>query len=261
MTLPLEVRGQLDALVRGLQEIAGDELVGVYLHGSLTFTCFNPATSDVDLFAVMRRRLTADERALLAALVLEHSAPHGSAPPWPLEIAVLSLDYLHPWRHPAEFDLHFSESHREEFEDGRLLGPANDFDLAADITVVRETGVVLCGAPIADVFPEVPWRDYAEAIARDLDWCRDHAPELYSVLGPGRIWATLTERRVHSKESGAEWALERAPEEFRPMIARALSVYRGESAELRFDLEAVRRFADFVSKQVTPTRSPASGGG
>ena len=37
------------------RNILGDELVGVYLHGSAAMGCFNPAKSDLDLLIVVKK--------------------------------------------------------------------------------------------------------------------------------------------------------------------------------------------------------------
>jgi hypothetical protein len=70
-------------------------------------------------------------------------------------------------------------------------------------------------------------------------------------LSPARIWATLTERVIHSKASGAAWALERAPAEYQPLLSRVLETYRTETSEPSFTREEVRPFVDFVIAQVS----------
>ena len=79
-------------------ELLGDDLVGIYLHGSFALGCGNPNRSDLDLLVVTRRALTAAERDAFAVL------PQGKLdlPGWPrpLELSSLTLDQVHPWRHP-----------------------------------------------------------------------------------------------------------------------------------------------------------------
>ena len=50
--LPPEVTPLLDELVSGITDALGDNLVGVYLRGSLALGGFDPATSDVDVLVV-----------------------------------------------------------------------------------------------------------------------------------------------------------------------------------------------------------------
>jgi hypothetical protein len=240
-----EAHGHVEDLVQDLQDVVGDDLVGVYLHGSLALGCFNPALSDLDLLVVTARALTPEQRQALGP-VLSRSGR--------LEISFVAAPSLRPWRHPASYDLHFSSK-------AGLVGPGEDEDLAAHFTVARQAGVALLGPAPGDVLPEVPWEDYEDSLRRDLAWARERGDELYDVLSPARIWATLTDGAVHSKASGAAWALQRAPEEFQPMITRALRTYRGEIGKTPFDRDEVRRFADFVTDQLRPSRLRASGGG
>jgi Domain of unknown function (DUF4111)/Nucleotidyltransferase domain len=227
-------RDRLNGLVRDLQRVLGDALVGVYLHGSLALGCFNPALSDVDLLVVTKAPLSPGERDALAPLLVAGGRIEGS---------FLVEASLTPWRHPAPYDLHFTWP-------ARLVGPGEDHDLAAHITVTRHAGIALLGPPPSDVFPGVPWHDYEDSLRRDLAWSGKHGTELYAVLSPARIWATLTERAVHSKSSGAAWALEHAPAEFRPLLERALDAYRTHDETPAFDPEEIRRFAEFVMDQL-----------
>jgi predicted nucleotidyltransferase len=229
-----EERSRLDELVRGLGEVLGDELVGVYLHGSLALGCFNPALSDVDVLMVTRRPLRSDRRDVLRTLFAR--VPR-------LELHSLSESDLTAWRHPAHYDLHYDTKQR-------LFGPGEDHDLAAHFVVVRHRGATLVGPGPADVFPEVPWEDYEDSLRRDLAWCREHGTEVYAVLSPARIWATLTDGSVHSKASGAAWALERAPAEFHPLLRQAHETYRTGDRQVEFAREEVSRFADFVATQL-----------
>src|SRR5206468_610264 len=63
-----DVTGMLGALLPGLQDGLGNNLVGVYLRGSLALGDFIPATSDIDVLAVTERPVNAAEFAALAAL-------------------------------------------------------------------------------------------------------------------------------------------------------------------------------------------------
>jgi predicted nucleotidyltransferase len=241
-----EARRHLDDLVRGLRDVLSEGIAGVYLHGSLALGCFNPALSDIDVLVVTKRSLTSTEREALAPLL----AAGGR-----IEISFLPESSLRRWRHPAPYDLHFA------WQEGRLLGPGEDHDLAAHVTIGRHAGVALLGPPPTDVFPEVPWEDYEDSLRRDLESCGEHGGGIYAVLSPARIWATLTERDVHSKASGAAWAIERAPEEYRPLLSQALETYRTGTSEPWFTRDAVRPFVDFVIDQLRPSRSRASRGG
>ena len=253
MTIPDDARAQLDALTAGIADDLGDDLVGVYLHGSLVLGCFNPQRSDVDVLVITRRPLDDETRRRIAPILLDSSGQkeRPRTPPYPLEVSFLTEAQLHPWRYPTPYDVHFSESWRPRVEDGSWTRGGEDYDLAAHITVVRAAGIALQGPPPLEVFPDVPHADFVDSLLRDLDWCRKQNWKFYSVLSASRIWATLSIGGVQSKETGAVWALERAPAEFRPLIEHALAVYRGEIDDAELDFDQANRYVDFVRAELT----------
>ena len=229
------VEAQLERIVSGLRARLGETLLGVYLHGSLAMSGFNPRHSDIDLLAVTRQPLPPEGKCSTAALLLEVSRQ-----PAPVEISVLAWDDLHPWQHPARFDLHYSESWRERYTQA-LAGEAvdtagiearaaqprpTDGDLAAHVTVVRARGRVLYGLPIAEVFPVVPAADYLNSIDADLEWAQSQANPAYQTLNVCRTMAFLADGGVRSKAEGGVWGLAHLPESFHSLIQAALAVYQ-----------------------------------
>jgi streptomycin 3"-adenylyltransferase len=238
---------QISAIVAGLKRALGDRLVGVYLHGSLVLGCFNPQRSDVDVLVITTRRLEAAERDAVVMLVRRETGSWQRAGwPRPVELTSLALGDLRPWRYPTPYDVHVSSSS----PDG--AGPGEDHDLAAHIWILRRHGRALVGAPVGELFPEVPDQDYLDSIGRDFDSCRDEGYEWprYAILSMARVWAARTTGEVHSKETAAEWALPRLPEDVRPLLARALESYRGDGADFPVDRAEFDRLAGFVDGQL-----------
>lgn len=238
---------QVDRIVTALRDALGADLVGVYLHGSLVLGCFNPRRSDLDLVVVTERRLDAEQRDAVVA-VLQRETGSYERPGWPrpIELTSLSLDDLEPWRYPTPYDLHFASSS----PDG--VGPGEDHDLAAHIWILRRRGRAVVGPPVEDVFPSVPEGDYLDSLGRDFASCRDEGHEWprYAILSMVRVWAAQATRDVHSKETAAEWALERLPEDLRPLVGRALESYRGDGADFAVDRAAFDRLASFVDAEL-----------
>jgi hypothetical protein len=122
--------------------------------------------------------------------------------------------------------------------------------------VVREAGVVLGGLPVEVVFPAVPEADHFDSLPQDLDWEVEHL--LYGVLSGSRVWATIAERRLHWKLSGAVWALERAPERFRRLVEQAIALYRGDREDAEFDkpeVDAYRSYLRYATVRACPART------
>jgi Domain of unknown function (DUF4111) len=196
-----------DALVRGLRELFGDDLLGVYRHGSEVLGGGGPH-SDVDVLAVTARRMTEEERRQLVELC--RTVPR-------LEFDLVVASELHPWRHPAPYDFHFWAGR------GEGLGPGTNADLAAVVTMVHAGERTLYGPPPAELLDPVPRADYVDGILRDAD--------THDVIMLTRVWAGVATSEVHSKLRAAEWALPRLPDEHRPVLEQAVAYYRGERAD------------------------------
>lgn len=245
---------QAEVVADRLGGILGDGFVGVYLHGSAVLGCFGPH-SDVDLVAVASRSTTDPERRALVDALLEISAPYEpSGPPRAVELDLVVSSALDPWRYPTPFDFHYSEEFRSRFESGQLE-PWEDHesrDLAAHVTVLRFAGVVLRGPPVAQVFADVPFEDYVDALTHDLAWCRQRwaTRPRYGVLSIARIWATLATGVPHSKASGAEWALPRLPAELRPVLEHGRDFYTGATGGQRWDELPLKDYLDYLVTEI-----------
>lgn len=66
----VDMQWVLDQAVDLFKEELGDNLVGIYLHGSLAMGCFNPDTSDIDLLLVVADKLTRDHMRRLAKKII-----------------------------------------------------------------------------------------------------------------------------------------------------------------------------------------------
>ena len=74
MNLPRDVTETVAPLLARLPAVLDDNLVGLYLRGSLALGEFMPATSDLDLLAVTEQPVTPGEFAALVALHAELAA-------------------------------------------------------------------------------------------------------------------------------------------------------------------------------------------
>jgi predicted nucleotidyltransferase len=255
---PLEVRHQVNSLVEGVHAILGESLVGVYLHGSLAMGCFNPRRSDLDLLVVIGQRASVERKRKLAELLLRVSLA-----PVPIEISLLARDQIHPWRHPAPFDLHFSEAWRDRTLAGLASGEWRtwndsercDEDLAGHITVVRQRGICLHGAPITAVFPAVPTVDYlasvlTDVLSPDCGLNSALASPVYVILNACRTYAYLSTGQVLSKDEGGVWALQVIPHQFHATVQSALAAYRADQDDRRLAHEDVVHFAAYMRGEI-----------
>lgn len=234
----------LDALVDRLSALLGDALVGIYLHGSMTMGCFNPESSDIDVLVVTSGDVPMATRHAIGDALEELSA---LAPPKGLELSIVDRSVLDPFVYPTPFLLHRGGNRNDE---GGL-----DPDLAAHATVTRARGECLIGAPIADVFGEVPAEYYYDSIAGDARECLDvldALPDgpvptpLYAILNCCRVMAYRAEPVVLSKAEGGAWALAHVWPELGPVVQAALDEYARKGSAPEIDGAAARTFADWA---------------
>jgi predicted nucleotidyltransferase len=257
VTCPEPVLSQIGNLVATFQDILHDNLIGIYLHGSLAMGCFNPQRSDIDLLVVMRNGMSVETKRDVVQYLLKSSLW-----PAPIEISFLVQKDVQPFQHPLPFDLHYSESWREQYTRALADGPwrawndekKHDNDLAAHITIMRARGICLDGEPILEVFPFVPPADYIASIVGDFNDAnaeRQRMP-VYFTLNACRVLAYLREGHIYSKDESGVWALQTLPVELHGVVEQALEMYRGNQMDAPFDETALTQFAYYMGQNIHP---------
>ena len=247
---------QTDSLINGFVEqskkILRDNLVGVYLHGSLVMGCFNPQKSDIDLIIVVDKPISDSVKRAYLDMVVQSNA---LAPKKGIEMSIVLREVCKPFVYPTPFELHFSagylEWYGEDPDDYIREMNGTDKDLAAHFTIINRRGRCLYGLPIEDVFAEVPSGDYMDSIWFDVEGAAEEITEypMYMTLNLARVLAYKKEGLVLSKKEGGDWALEHLPAKYRPLIADAMREY-SESAEIVYDDMLAKRYAEYVIREL-----------
>ncbi len=234
----------LDDLQTGIQSVLGDDLVGLYLFGSLVHGDFTPGTSDIDLLAATRLAMTEADIDRLREMHREIVARH---PAWEdrIEVAYQSLHGLRSWA--------------TERSPMGIISPGEPIHLieaGADWRInwyfVLDHGVTLAGPPPKAIIPSIPREVFIDA-ARELGlwWreriheVRDQRGESYAILTTcGAIYTHHTGEHV-SKQRAAAWVAERHPE-WASLIAMALE--RRVSAEDNGPIDTFPDTVRFIEK-------------
>ena len=250
------VSPQTDTLIDGFVEqskrILPDNLVGIYLHGSLVMGCFNPRKSDIDLIVVVGCPLSGSVKKAFMDMVVGYNA---LGPGKGIEMSIVLREVCSPFVYPTPFELHFSAAHlqwyRDDPEDYIRKMNGTDKDLAAHFTIINKRGRCLYGAPVKEVFAEVPDRDYMDSIRYDIENAAEEITEntMYLTLNLARVLAYREEGLVLSKKEGGEWAIRRLPPEYHPLVADALREYC-ESAEVTYDQALAKRYAGYALARI-----------
>ena len=247
---------QTDSLIMEFVEqsksILQDNLVGIYLHGSAVMGCFNPRKSDIDLIIVADRPLTDAVKREYMDMVVRLNA---MGPAKGIEMSIVLREVCKPFVYPTPFELHFSVGHLEWYrndpDDYIRKMNGEDKDLAAHFTIISKRGICLYGAPVRDVFAEVPCCDYMDSIWNDIAEAPENITKdtMYLTLNLARVLAYKEDGLVLSKKEGGEWALSRLPAEYLSLINDAMREYAG-SAEVVYDGAMARRYAGYAIKRI-----------
>ena len=234
------------------KNILGENLVGVYLHGSAAMGCFNPAKSDLDLLIVVEDGMSDDVKRQFMDMVLRLNV---EAPAKGLELSVLRRADCAAFVHPMPFDLHFSIAHEQWYrtdpEDYIQKMKGVDPDLAAHITILHRKGVVLYGPAVAEIFSPVPRDAYISSIRADVADAEEQILKdpVYMTLNLCRVMAFIREGLVLSKLEGGRWGMGNLPWAHYSVMDQALVAYTSEQ-EMKLPEQKLKAFARFMLDRI-----------
>ena len=250
--MSLEAYNLINSFAEQSKDILKENLVGIYLHGSLAMGCFNPQKSDIDIIIVVNEPLSDSIKKEYLDMVVEHNA---KAPKKGIEMSVVLREACKPFIYPAPFELHFSAGYldwyKENPDDYIREMKGTDKDLAAHFTIINKRGKCLFGLPINEVFAEVPASDYMNSIWYDVEHVKKEINQypMYLTLNLARVLAYKEEGLVLSKKEGAEWAIDKLPNEYHPLIRNAFSEYT-ESVDIVYDKKLAKNYAKYMIRRI-----------
>lgn len=259
--IPQDVKAVLDLLVERLRSYLDNELVGVYLHGSLAMSGFNPVSSDIDILIVVKNKLNVDSKKEMAKIFVELSE---SAPAKGFEVSMVTIENLKSFIYPTPYEFHFSLDMKEQFEKGEIdfVAEKTDPDLAAHFVITKKRGICLYGTQISDIFPDVPRQYYLDSIAKDSEWSFERilgsekglvrVPS-YGVLNFCRVLALIQDDIVTSKIEGGEWGIQNLPKDYAPLIKEALKEKRKSGTSELVEVDLIKQFAHYAIEIIRQT--------
>lgn len=254
--LPEEIAWQTTQARAVIERHLGDAVKAIHLFGSAVDGGLKPQ-SDIDLLVTTRVAPSESIRRALLLDLLAVSAPPGDASWRPLEVTVVAHGEVVPWRYPARRELQFGEWLRQDLLDGIFEPPMPDHDLAILLAKARQHSLVLSGPPARMLFDPIPEHDFTGALADTVaqwnsaeDW---QGEERHVLLALARIWYSASTGRIASKDSAADWLLERLPGEHQPVLRQARDAYRGLIAgDVRPDPGRTSAFIHFAKANILP---------
>ncbi|MGF1576829.1 MAG: aminoglycoside adenylyltransferase family protein [Cyanophyceae cyanobacterium] len=216
-----------------VQELLGTTVVGVYLFGSAV-TGGLRLNSDVDVLVVVNQRPLEATRRQVIARLMEVSGRVGSADSVrPLELIVINLADVVPWRYPPKPELVYGEWLRKDFEENRVPKPEPDPDLAIVLTKVRKNSISILGSDAHQLLDPVPTEHLKLAISESLPGLvlQLKGDERNVLLTLARMWMTAATGEIVPKDVAASWAIEKLPKPCGAVLNLARRAYLGEVAD------------------------------
>jgi streptomycin 3"-adenylyltransferase len=231
-------------------------LAAVHLYGSAVDGGLKPH-SDIDLLVTVTVRLDETTRRALINDLLETSASPGESEILrAVEVTIVVHDDIIPWRYPAKRELQFGEWQRNDILAGIFEPATIDIDLAILLTKAREHSVALVGPAAEELFDPVPEQDLFEALNETLtlwnsppDWAGDERNVVLTLLP--RIWYSAVTGKIAPKDVAADWAMERLPAQYQPVILEARQAYLGQEDRLASRADQLEEFVHYVKGEIT----------
>ena len=253
-----DVNEILSLLFTNVKEILGDQLAGMYLHGSLANGGFDEH-SDIDVMFTTKEDITEEMFSSLSAMHIEMAKLDS---PWAvqLEVAYVPQDAL---RRSDPTHIRYHHLDRGNGEVLHWMTAESDWNIYRYI--LHERGIVITGPDPKTLIDPVSPHDLRLAVANGLPvWfhpilanpaeINKRGYQSFFVLSICRMLYTLKHGEILSKAAAASWALDNLGGKWKPLIERAL--IGRQKPEIEADPKDIQGTLDmmrYLLKQIKPT--------
>lgn len=230
----------LQDLALRIAETLSDDLVGVYVFGSVALNDYLPPQSDVDVLVVSRESLSLDTKS---NLVFEIRSVSETYPAIGLDLIVTSVECVTTLPKDPTFELSIAIG-KDWVPETEFGGPYEAILL--DLEIARRCGIALYGPSPGELISTVPFERLGPIVRGTIDWHRDHVFDdfhdplgHYAILNTCRALRYFDEDALCSKSEAARWAQERFPQN--EVISEAAKIRSGTRHE-PLDRSAIEEF-------------------
>lgn len=252
--LPVRISENLSSLLKGMARdfpsLLENNLVGIYLWGSLTYDGFDERCSDADVIVVTGRDLNEREFSALD----EWFADQFKKNVWTRRLDmrfVIDGEFLD--KNSKCVGYHF----------GKLTRHGSDANPFIWVNI-GNSGITIWGKPAKEIAPFVSTEILRDALFLELVYLKEDLAanagdksdlaffhNSYAVLTACRIFYTAVHGNLVSKEMAAAWALKKVPEKWQTVIKKAIeNRLKGKGLKtVQLETDAVD-FVIFIENQV-----------
>jgi predicted nucleotidyltransferase len=208
-----ELREVLDTFVNEISKELGQNIIGIYMVGSLATGDFD-LDSDVDFLVITKTELVESNIKALEA-IQKNIQQMGCYPAKHLEGSFISIEDVNNWQTVGKKELYY-------FDNGSTDMEKSTHDNKWHVRwIIRERGITLIGqrpeqivqaVPIGEVESEIraamieAMKGFKDEIDQPRSFWNSKFGQSFAVLTFCRMMHTLKSGTIQSKKAGAEWA-------------------------------------------------------
>lgn len=231
--------------------------MGVYLHGSIVLDAFNPDSGDIDILVVVKESIETEKKLQIAKDIIEIDSC-----PRPLEMSAIKLVDARNWKDDGNCVFHYSDFWTEKYKN-RFNNPNEevfvvdhefpDADVTSYIKLINQSGIVLYGEKIENVFCDISDEDFFRAISFEAEEFDFHNyNERYfasNILILGRILSFKVTKKILSKYDAGKWLIDYVPTELKHIPQNAMKMWF-EGEECSFKEEELDTLKNFLVEKI-----------
>ena len=202
---PAEVHEYQSELVRRLEDVLGDELLGVYSVGSLALGGYRHGSSDIDVIAITANPVDGE---VVAEIARQCSHSNLRCPARKLELVVMPAAEAKSARAPR-WQLNLNTGRDIDNHVGTDASGEPEHWFILDKALAHAHAVALRGPHAAELIT-APAREAVErAQAAAIAWFAEHEPGEAVLVTAARAWHWQETGRFASKPDALSWVLGR----------------------------------------------------
>jgi len=220
----------INGFIELLKANLNNNLIGIYLHGSLAMDSYFPPKSDIDIIAVVNEKLEPKLAKSLNKSIAKYSNTREAI--GDLEFSIITKYIAKNIPKKLPYELHYSISQYEKILNDEICYDMEQYDndLFSHLMYIKNRGICLFGQSTNEVFGDVDWQFFMASVFEDLDNILNnniHKMPIYGVLNICRVLKLIIteEKIVQSKYEGGKWGIEKLPQEYKSLIEKALELY------------------------------------
>jgi len=227
-----------------VHSILQDNLIGIYLYGSLAMGCFRPKSSDIDVLLIAKERLSKELRKKTIEYLQSTCSKDRC-----IELSIIRANALKNPQYPMIVDLHYEYW-------GNIFENKKDKEILSNLYTTRTRGFHVWGKSIDELFSTIPAQYHLLSVIEDIEHAKRYLHEkpehigynvqVHWILGSCRILAFIKEEKVLSKLEGGNWGLVHLPRKYSSLIEQALSCYQEGKKDCIWDPDELDAFSDYM---------------